>query len=96
MFLSKIISYFDNFFTTIERCRISFRILELKHQLRKLEGYYYQYFSNGLLLHGLTFDDIDPMDVPAKLIRSKQVQAVIDHIMSKAKEEKETCLEEGN
>ncbi|XP_013142023.1 PREDICTED: IQ and AAA domain-containing protein 1-like isoform X2 [Papilio polytes] len=49
---------------------ITARILELKHQLRKLE------------------------DVPAKLIRSKQVQAVIDHIMSKAKEEKETCLEE--
>ncbi|XP_045535053.1 IQ and AAA domain-containing protein 1-like [Papilio machaon] len=73
---------------------ITARIMELKHQLRKLEGYYYQYFGSGLIQHGLTFDDADPIDVPCKMTRSERVQAVIDEVLLKAKEEKKVCLEE--
>ncbi|XP_068631411.1 dynein regulatory complex protein 11-like [Battus philenor] len=65
---------------------ITARILELKHQLRKLEGYYHQYFANGLVQHILTFDNTYPRDLPGKIVRSVRMQAIIDDVMQRTRE----------
>ncbi|XP_073942456.1 IQ and AAA domain-containing protein 1-like isoform X5 [Choristoneura fumiferana] len=70
------------------------RILELKQQLRKIEGCQVQFLSQGLIQHKLTTDDAEFQDIPFKVEREDYVNAMILEAFSKAKEKlKEKGLE---
>ncbi|CAH2070811.1 unnamed protein product, partial [Iphiclides podalirius] len=72
---------------------VAARILELKNQLRKLESHRYQFFGNGLMQHLLTFDNIEPNDLLQKVKRSERLQAMIDEVVLRIEQKKETELQ---
>ncbi|CAH2105927.1 unnamed protein product [Euphydryas editha] len=65
------------------------RILELKHQLTKLEGAYFQFLCNGLIEQKLTPDDTEFYDIPVKHVRSEMVKSAVEEAFRKGKEIKE-------
>ncbi|XP_052740782.1 IQ and AAA domain-containing protein 1-like [Bicyclus anynana] len=60
------------------------RILELKNQLRKLEGAYYQFLNSGLIEHKLTPIDAEFSDIPTKYERSETINEAVIKAFEKA------------
>ncbi|CAH0725400.1 unnamed protein product, partial [Brenthis ino] len=76
--------YIYNIVKTIEA-----RILELKGQLRQLEGSYCQFLTNGLIEHKITPHDTEFSNISSKYERPKNIKILIDEALLKAKEMKE-------
>ncbi|CAG4914465.1 unnamed protein product [Colias eurytheme] len=70
------------------------RILELKEQLRKHEGSYYQFIGGGLIKHKLTPYDAELHDIEEKYERPENIQLIINEAFQKAREIKEEDLNE--
>lgn len=68
---------------------IIFRIHELNEQLRKLDGAYYQFLSNGLIDQKLTPDDAEFSDVYVKYERPDEISEAVIKALQKAKEIKD-------
>ncbi|XP_063360378.1 uncharacterized protein LOC134649540 [Cydia amplana] len=62
------------------------RILELKHQLRKLEGCQAQILSKGAIRHHLTVDDAEFHDIPVRADRGEHVKEMITDAYNAVKE----------
>ncbi|XP_061710743.1 dynein regulatory complex protein 11-like [Cydia pomonella] len=62
------------------------RILELKHQLRKLEGCQAQFLSKGAIRHHLTVDDAEFHDIPVRVGRDENTKEVITDAFNAVKE----------
>ncbi|XP_045519188.1 IQ and AAA domain-containing protein 1-like isoform X2 [Pieris brassicae] len=64
---------------------IASRILELKEQLRKLDGSYYEFLCGGLTKHKLTPFDTELKCLPSKYIRPANIQRIISEAFQKAR-----------
>uniref|UniRef100_A0A2A4J8Q7 ATPase AAA-type core domain-containing protein n=1 Tax=Heliothis virescens TaxID=7102 RepID=A0A2A4J8Q7_HELVI len=65
------------------------RIIELKHQLEKLEGSRFQFLGYGLIEVHHTVYDIEMTEIPKQLTRPKHVQAKLVDIFTRVKEKRE-------
>ncbi|CAF4959010.1 unnamed protein product [Pieris macdunnoughi] len=72
------------------------RILELKEQLRKLDGSYYEYLCGGLTKHKLTPFDTELKCLPSKHIRPENIQRIISEAFQKARNKSEAEIPEEN
>lgn len=69
--------------------------MELKHDLRKLDGSYYHYFGNGLNEYKLTACDTEFDDIPEMSKRPEHIQERFDSILKNVKEQKELLAQKG-
>lgn len=65
-----------------------FRILELKHELKKLDASEHQFLNNGLINHLLTTYDAEMNEIPNKVERPEQIQSTIDEVIERANDRK--------
>ncbi|XP_047984436.1 dynein regulatory complex protein 11-like [Leguminivora glycinivorella] len=62
------------------------RILELKNQLRKLEGCQAQFLSKGAIRHHLTVNDAEFHDIPIRVDRNEHAKEMITDAFNAVKE----------
>ncbi|CAH4036362.1 unnamed protein product [Pieris brassicae] len=74
---------------------IAYRILELKEQLRKLDGSYYEFLCGGLTKHKLTPFDTELKCLPSKYIRPANIQRIISEAFQKARYKSEEVVQFG-
>ncbi|XP_063619706.1 dynein regulatory complex protein 11-like [Cydia splendana] len=67
-------------------CAVVDRILELKHQVRKLEGCQAQFLSKGAIRHNLTVDDAEFRDIPVRVERDENSKEMITDAFHAVKE----------
>ncbi|XP_038220097.1 dynein regulatory complex protein 11-like [Zerene cesonia] len=65
------------------------RILELKEQIRKHEGSFYQFIGGGLIKHKLTPYDAELHGIVENCERPENIQLIIDEAFQKARQIKE-------
>nr|XP_032513048.1 IQ and AAA domain-containing protein 1-like [Danaus plexippus plexippus] len=68
------------------------RILELKEQLRKLEGSCYQFLGNSLFDHKLTSYDVEFSQLSNQYKRSEDIETAVSEALQKAKNKSEETI----